>query len=181
MVLSFLQTERLFLRSWIPEDIHALPPLANNPKIWRNVRDLFPYPYTLQDAQRWVSHFADNPSHHNFAITRLGVTQEGELLGGIGLHQLSDVYRRVAEIGYWLAEPFWGQGYATEAVKKLTDWGFAKLDIVRIQAGVFEGNQASMRVLEKCGYQQEARLKKVLTKDGKTFDEFLYAAFRSPI
>src|SRR5215467_3698124 len=127
--MTVLKTERLILRPWRKEDVEALPSIANNRKIWMNVRDLFPHPYTSEDAQRWVSSCNTNPLHHNFAITK-----DDLLIGGIGLHLWTDVYRRVAEIGYWIGEPFWGQGYCTETVKKVCEWAFASFDIVRIQA-----------------------------------------------
>jgi RimJ/RimL family protein N-acetyltransferase len=170
--MTVLKTERLVLRPWRKEDAEALTPLADNRKIWLNVRDLFPHPYTPEDAQRWITASQANPLHHNFAIAK-----DDQLIGGIGLHLLTDVHRRVAEIGYWIGEPFWGQGFCTEAVKKVVEWAFDTFDIVRIQAGIFEHNGASMRVLEKAGFHQEAHLKQVLTKDGKTFDEFLYVRF----
>lgn len=172
--MTVLKTERLILRPWRKEDCKTLPSLANNRKIWENVRDLFPHPYTLDDATRWIQFSAENPLHHNFAVTF-----EDRLIGAIGLHLLSDVYRRTAEIGYWLGEPYWGKGFTTEAVKKVTEWAFNTFELGRIQAGIFEGNQASMRVLEKAGYHLEAHLKKALTKDGKTFDEFLYVILKS--
>ena len=85
------------------------------------------------------------------------------------------IHRRSAEIGYWLGEPFWGRGIATAALRALTDYAFANHDIVRLDAGVFEWNPASMRVLEKVGYVLEGRLRKSVTKDGQTIDGFLYA------
>ena len=89
------------------------------------------------------------------------------------------MYRRSAEIGYWLAEPFWGQGIATRAVRALSDWAFASFDLVRIFAAVFETNPASARVLEKAGFALEGRLRQSITKNGRTFDELLYARLRS--
>jgi len=89
-----------------------------------------------------------------------------------------DIYRRSAEIGYWLGEPFWGRGIATEALSALTAYVFTNFDIVRLWAGVFEWNIASSRVLEKAGYQREARFRLAATKGGKTIDEFIYAIIR---
>jgi len=173
ILMTVLNTERLVLRPWRKDDCKSLPTLANNRKIWLNVRDLFPHPYTLEDATRWIQHSAENPHHHNFAVTH-----EETLIGAVGLHLLTDVYRRAAEIGYWLGEPYWGKGFMTEAVKKVTDWAFKTFDICRIQAGCFESNRASMRVLEKAGYHLEAELKKFLTKDGSTFNELLYVKLK---
>jgi RimJ/RimL family protein N-acetyltransferase len=90
----------------------------------------------------------------------------------------NDVFRRSAEIGYWLGEDYWGRGIVTQAVREVTEYAFSKFDLCRIYAGVFEWNPASMRVLEKCGYRLEARMKKAITKDGKTIDDFIFAITR---
>jgi len=164
-----IRTERLFLRPWRKDDEEPLVLLANNRKIWLNVRDLFPHPYTHEDAQNWIHLSRTNPLHYNYAIQ-----WTEHMIGGIGLHRMSDVYRRTVEIGYWIGEPFWGQGFATEAVRALSEWGFKSLDIVRIQAGVFEWNKASMRVLEKAGFHFESKLEKAITKEEKTVDEWLW-------
>ncbi|MGH7406412.1 MAG: GNAT family N-acetyltransferase [Candidatus Methylomirabilales bacterium] len=102
----------------------------------------------------------------------------GEAVGRIGLDLQTDVHRRSAEIGFWLAEPYWGRGIATEAVRAMTDFAFATFDLCRIFAGVFEWDPASVRVLEKAGYAYEGRLRKSVTKDGQTIDAFLYAVVR---
>lgn len=101
-----------------------------------------------------------------------------EMIGGVGLTFGSDVYRRSAEIGYWLGEPFWGRGITTAAVIAVTDYAFAEHDVVRVEAAVFESNPASARVLEKAGYVLEGRLRKSVTKDGHTLDELMYARIR---
>jgi len=162
------------IRDLVPRDAAARVKYANNRRISRNVRDIFPHPYTAADADAFLARtFAKQP-REAFAIA----TPE-ELIGGIGLLPGEDVYRRSAEIGYWLAEPFWGKGIATRAVRALCDWAFANLDIVRIYAGVFETNPASSRVLEKAGFQLEGRLRMAVTKEGRTFDELLYARLRA--
>jgi len=102
----------------------------------------------------------------------------GAAIGAIGLHLKKDVRRLTAELGYWLGEEFWGRGIATEAVRAVTAHVFARFDLVRLYAGVFEENHASMRVLEKAGYTREARLRKAVIKAGRTIDLFLYALVR---
>ena len=91
-----------------------------------------------------------------------------------------DVAVKTAEIGYWISEPFWSRGIATEALRLLTDWAFAApdLDLVRLEAHVFAWNAASARVLEKDGYEREALLRKSVYKDGQLIDSFLYAIVR---
>ncbi len=142
--------------------------------MWRNLRDHFPHPYTKDDADDWIRRALDRQEPiHNFAIVL-----NGEPVGGIGCEPLTDVHRRVAEIGYWLGRAHWGQGYATEAVIEVTRYAFQKFDIDRIEAGVFGWNQASCRVLEKAGYRFEARLVRSVFKDGETTDRLMYARFR---
>ncbi|MBI3003618.1 MAG: GNAT family N-acetyltransferase [candidate division NC10 bacterium] len=164
---------RCTIRSWRPEDTAALVRYANNRGVWRNLRDRFPHPYTVRDAETWIRHASGAVPETHFAI----VVGE-EAVGAIGLELQTDVFRRSAEIGFWLAEPFWGRGITTEAVRAMTDFAFATFDLCRVFAGVFEWNPASMRVLEKAGYTREGRLRKSVTKDGQTMDQMLYAVVR---
>lgn len=168
-----LRLSQCIIRNWRRADAPSIARYANNYKIWRNVRDRFPHPYTLMDAEEWVRYASRETPELSFAI-EVG----GEAAGGIGLLLKEDIYRRTAEIGYWLGEPFWGRGIMTEAVRALTGHAFATFDLARIYAGVFESNPASMRVLEKAGYAFEARLRKAVTKEGRTMDEFIYAIVR---
>jgi [ribosomal protein S5]-alanine N-acetyltransferase len=169
-----INLSRCLLRPWQRGDERSLVRHANNPKIWRNVRDRFPHPYTQADADWWIETASEQ------AATNFAIVVDGEAVGAIGLILKEDVYRRSAEIGYWLGEDYWGRGIVTEAVRAVTDYAFASFDICRIYAGVFEWNAASMRVLEKAGYALEARLKKAITKDGQCADEFIYALVRLP-
>ena len=161
------------LRAWKPGDEESLVGHANNRAIWRNLRDAFPHPYTLADAASWIQ--IANPTSQ---ITNFAIVVDGSAVGGIGLVLKDDVFRRSAEIGYWLGQEFWGRGIVTEAVRAVTDYAFATFDVCRLFAGVFEWNPASMRVLEKAGYEFECRMRKSVTKDGETIDELIYAAIR---
>lgn len=162
------------LRDWQRGDETALALHANNYKIWRNVRDRFPHPYSLEDAERWIEHARNEDPITNFAIVI-----EGAAVGGIGLIFHDDIYHRSAELGYWLGEAYWGRGLVTEAVGGVVEWGFANFDIARIYAGVLAWNPASARVLEKAGFQFEARLRRAVTKEGVTMDELMYAIVRA--
>lgn len=162
------------IRDLSPRDEPALVKYANERRISIQLRDIFPFPYTAADAQAFLERACAEQPRQAFAIAN-----SHELIGGIGLHRQDDVYRRSAEIGYWLALPFWGQGIATRAVRALSDWAFANLDLVRLYAGVFETNPASARVLEKAGFTLEARHRQQITKDGRSFDELLYAKLRA--
>ena len=161
------------LRPWQRGDSEALVEHANNRRIWQNLRDAFPHPYTADDGDRWLAVADKFDPPRNFAIV-----VDGQAVGGIGLVLKDDVYARSAEIGYWLGEAFWGRGIATAAVRVTTDYAFARFDLTRLYAGVFAWNTASTRVLEKAGYSFEARLRNAITKDGRTCDELVYAVVR---
>ena len=161
------------LRSWRPGDEDSLVRHADDRDIWINLRDRFPHPYTRDDARAWLRLAAESMPETNFAVA-----VAGEAVGGIGITLQDDVSRRSAEIGYWLGRASWGRGIATAAVRALTDWAFAHFDLCRLYAGVFEWNPASARVLEKAGYVLEGRLRRSVTKDGRTIDQLLYALVR---
>jgi [ribosomal protein S5]-alanine N-acetyltransferase len=99
------------LRTWTARDAPSLARYADNPRIAAMMRDAFPSPYTLGDAHRFIA-LATSPGNNRF----LAIVVDGAACGGIGIHPLDDVHRRTAEIGYWLAEPYWGRGIVTDAV-----------------------------------------------------------------
>jgi [ribosomal protein S5]-alanine N-acetyltransferase len=160
------------LRDWTFADAGSLVKHADNPHVAAGMRDLFPCPYTLDDAKRFIS-MATSPGPNLFLAIETG----GEAVGGIGVHQLDDVRCRSAEIGYWLSEVFWGQGIVTGAVSSMVPVAFETFDIVRLQAGVFSNNPASMQVLEKCGFVREAVHKDAIWKNGTLLDEVIYVRF----
>jgi len=164
---------RARVRSWHPDDVESLVRHANDRRVWRNLRDVFPHPYTRADAEDWLRRAAGAVPETSFAIA-VG----GEAVGGIGFKLFKDIHRRSAEIGYWLGAAHWGQGIATEAVVALTEHVFAHFPVCRLFAEVFEWNPASMRVLEKAGYTYEGGLRQHVTKDGQTIDEVVYAIVR---
>jgi RimJ/RimL family protein N-acetyltransferase len=165
----------LVLRPWRPGDEVSLVRHANNRRIWRNVRDRFPHPYTENDARLWIKIANRDPTMINVALE-----VEGQAVGGVGVMFKDDVYRRSAEIGYWLGEAYWNRGLTSRAVAAVSDYVFAHFDVVRLYAGVFAHNVASARVLEKAGYAFEARLRQSVFKDGQTLDELVYAKLRYP-
>ena len=165
-----IELKTCVIRPWRPGDEESLVANANNHKVWRNLRDRFPHPYTIDDAREWIRHMGEESPQTNFAIV-----VDGEAVGGIGLVLNGDIYRCSAEIGYWLGEAFWGRGVMTEAVRALTQWAFDNFNLSRIYAGVLEWNPASIRVLEKAGYQFEGRLRKAVVKQDLVMDELVYS------
>ena len=146
---------------------------ANNRNVSRYLRDAFPFPYTEADATTWLERNADRDPATNFAIDL-----DGEAAGSVGLRLQQDIYRRTAEIGYWLGEAHWRRGIATEAVRAMTAYGLESFDIMRMEADVFAPNDASARVLAQCGYRCEGRLRDRITKDGQSMDALHYSIVR---
>lgn len=161
------------IRSWRAGDEPAIARHANSRAIWLNVRDRFPHPYTLADAERWVALATAAAPETQFAV-EVG----GEAVGGVGVFLQTDVERYSAEIGYWLGEAMWGRGLGTAVVRRFTDYAFDAFGLCRIYANVFEWNRGSCRVLEKAGYALEGRLRASGVKDGVVLDGLLYAAVR---
>ncbi|CAN5714135.1 GNAT family N-acetyltransferase [soil metagenome] len=173
MPITEIRLERCTLRSWRRTDKPDLVRFANNRKIWRNLTHLFPHPYTEADADFWVS-LASNaaPSVH-FAIE-----MDGMAIGGVGLAAQEGIFSGTADFGYWLAEPYWGRGIATEVARAMVTHAFTALAFERLEAPVFEWNPASMRVLEKVGFVREGVLRRSAFKDGQFIDRVMYAITR---
>jgi len=163
------------VRSWAASDEEALVRYANNRNIWMNLRDAFPHPYTRHDARQYIRGARERMPETTFAIA-----VEGEAAGSIGFFLHRDVERVSAEIGYWLAEPFWGRGITTEALAAVTEYAIATHGLTRIFAVPFAWNLRSCRVLEKAGYVLEARLRCSAIKDGRLTDQFQYAYIADP-
>ena len=165
-----LKSGNILLRPLRLADAERLAELANNEKISVNLRDGFPHPYTLDDAKSFLQRFSGQEP-----ITFFGIDYNGEYAGNISLVMGQDIYRKSAEIGYFLGEPYWNKGIATTAVNLITEYAYNKLGIIRIHTGIFEYNTASMRVLEKCGFKKEGVFSKSVFKQNNIWDEIRYA------
>ena len=150
-------------------DVPILSRLLNNKKIWDNLTNRVPYPYNESDAKNFINLINNDELQHVFAIEH-----NRNFCGLVGLTVQKDVYEKSAELGYWIGEPFWGKGIATKAVKLITEIGFNKLKLIRIYAGVFEFNIASMKVLERNGFIKEGIFKKAIFKNERILDEHRY-------
>ncbi|MDH3268374.1 MAG: GNAT family N-acetyltransferase [Ignavibacteria bacterium] len=161
------------IRSFEYSDEDALIKYANNSNVSKLLRDQFPFPYTKTDAEIWLIHTCSQEIETNFAIAN-----NNELIGAIGINFQEDVNRFSAEIGYWIAEPFWNKGIATLALQVFTRFAFENYKVNRIFANVFESNDMSEKVLLKVGYKKEATLRKAVYKEGKFLDQYIYAILK---
>jgi ribosomal-protein-alanine N-acetyltransferase len=158
------------LRKWRKSDLDSLVRYANNKNIADNLTDMFPYPYTRQDAEKFISYATSDTPNILFAID-----VDGEAVGSIGIHPQTDIHRLNAELGYWLAEPYWGKGIISNAINKIVAYTFEHTEIERIFARPFGTNIASQKVLEKNNFRLEGRFEKTLIKCGELKDELIYA------
>ncbi|MFO1303872.1 MAG: GNAT family protein [Burkholderiales bacterium] len=164
------QLSHCSIRSWELRDEASLVDNANNRRIWLNLLDTFPHPYTSRDARAWIAACVTADPEVNFAIEF-----DGNAVGAIGLMLQPGVLSKTGSVGYWIGEPFWRRGIATAVVGAFAPWAMAAHELVRLEARVFSWNEPSMRVLEKCGFRREAVLEKRIQKDGIVLDEIVYA------
>jgi RimJ/RimL family protein N-acetyltransferase len=165
-----LISKNIILNKFKPKDAQQLSIIANNKKIWLNVRDRFPHPYNLSDAESFIKIATkENPNNKIFAIR-----YKNKLAGSTGIFNGDDVYKNTFEIGYWLGEEYWGKGIASKAVELITDYAFITLGARKVWAGCFAYNEGSMKVLLKNNFTQEGLLKDAIIKDGKVGDEYRF-------
>jgi len=161
------------VRTLRADDAQSMAKHANDPRIWVQLRDRFPHPYTLADAQAFIDLISREDPCTSYAI----VVDE-RCVGGIALEQQHDVHRLTAELGYWLGCDYWGRGIATQAIAAVTAWAFEGLDLQRIFAEPYADNLASCRALEKAGFTLEGTLRRSAIKDGVVRDQHMYARLR---
>jgi ribosomal-protein-alanine N-acetyltransferase len=171
MEISF---EGIVLRPWSIGDAGQLALIADNKKIADNLRDGFPFPYSLKDAKNWLNIILPE----NYPPRFFAITVNKQLVGSIGIVTKTDIYRKNFEIGYFLAEEHWGKGIATRAIKAATSYAFKDFDIVRVYAEPFSDNQGSRKALEKAGFTLEATLKRNVIKNGIIKDSCIYSVLK---
>ena len=168
--MTELGTDNLKLREFRDSDKKQLAKLCNNKNIWDNIRDFIPFPYTEKNAAEFIQSCKGENPQATFVIE-----YKAKLIGCIGLVRQSDVYKLTAEIGYWIGEPYWGQGHTTKAVNLIVEYGFSQLGLIRIYTGVFDFNKASQRVLEKTGFTLECIFEKAICKNEVICNEYRYS------
>lgn len=165
-----------FMRDWKIDDYQSIAKYANNRLIADRLRDGFPHPYSISDAKIFIENAISQTRKTMFAIAN-----QHEAIGSIGLFIGTDVHRLTAEFGYWLAEPFWNKGIMTSILQEFVTHAFATLKLIRIYAEPYSNNAASIRVLEKVGFQFEGCLRANVIKNGKILDQFVYAKIAEKI
>ncbi len=163
------------IRKWERTDAKDLAAALSNKKIQDNLRDGLPYPYTEQDGAAFISEMLSADENETFAFA---ITVENRAIGSIGVFRQGNIHRRTAELGYYIAEEYWGRGIGTKAIKQICSYVFSKSDIIRIYAEPFAHNKASCRALEKAGFQYEGTLRDNAAKNGKTLDMKMYALLK---
>ena len=166
------------IRRWELSDARDLATALSNKKIQDNLRDGLPYPYTEQDGKKFISAMLAANENDTFAFA---ITVNGKVIGSIGAFRQGNIHRKTAELGYYIAEEYWGKGIMTEAVKQLCDYVFSNTDIIRIYAEPFAYNIGSCRVLEKAGFQYEGTLRSNALKNGNVFDMKMYSKLKTDL
>jgi len=168
-----IECDKCILRKWKPSDLENLVKNANNYKIARNLRDAFPYPYTIEDGKKWLEFAKNGEWGYKFAITI-----NDEAVGGIGLIVGTDIERKSSEVGYWLGEDYWGKGITSSAIEGIVKFAFNNLKLERVFAVPLEHNIASRKVLEKNDFVLEGILRNSVIKTGKMYNQALYAKIK---
>jgi len=158
------------LRSWKESDLTNLVKYANNWEIAKNLTDKFPFPYHEEDGKAFIN----SALHHKSALL-LAIDVNNDAVGSIGVFPQDDIHKMNAELGYWLAEPFWNKGIITKAIQEIVSLSFNKFKINRIFARPFGSNLASQKVLEKAGFTLEVKFEKTVLKNNQFEDELIYA------
>ena len=166
------------IRKWALSDAKELAAALSNKKVQDNLRDGLPYPYTEQDGTDYISAMLSADENETFAFA---ITVDEKVAGSIGIFRQGNIHRQTAELGYYIAEEYWGKGIMTEAVKQICGYVFDKSDIIRIYAEPFAYNAASCRVLEKAGFQYEGTLRSNAVKNGEIIDMKMYSLLKTEI
>ncbi len=163
------------IRKWKIEDKKNLAAALNNKKIHDNIRDGLPFPYTEKDAEDFITSMLQTDENINYSFA---ITVNDKVVGSIGVHRKENIHRKTAEMGYYIAEEYWGKGIGTSAIKQACSYIFENTDIIRIFAEPYSYNIASCRILERNGFVCEGILKSNAIKNNKILDMKMYALLK---
>lgn len=166
------------IRKWELSDAADLAAVISNKKVQDNLRDGLPYPYTQEDGKEYISAMLSAKEDETFAFA---IVADGKVIGSIGCFRQGNIHRWTAELGYYIAEEYWGRGIMTEAVVQICQYVFGRSDILRIYAEPFAHNAASCRVLEKAGFQYEGTLRSNAVKNGEVVDMRMYSLLKTEV
>ena len=166
------------IRKWKLTDAKNIAVALSNKKIQDNLRDGLPHPYTEQDGIDFISSMLSANEDETFAFA---ITLDDKAIGSIAVFRQQNIHRQTAEMGYYIAEEYWGKGIMTDAVKQICEYVFKNSDILRIYAEPFAYNAGSCRVLEKAGFQYEGTLRNNAVKNGKVIDMKMYSLLREEL
>ncbi len=165
----------LTIRKWKIDDKYDLAKNLSNLKVMNNLRDGFPYPYTENDAEEFIKSILSADENSTFAFA---ITLDDKVIGSIAVFRQDNIHCRTAEMGYYIGEPYWGNGYMTNAIKQTCEFVFENTNIIRIFAEPFAHNIALCRALEKAGFHCEGTLRKNAVKCGNVIDMKMYALIK---
>lgn len=177
-VAACCRVQQIILRPWRAADAAAVAQAANDPTIAANMRNAFPFPYTQTDAEHFLAGCIANEGQGQ--LTR-AIVADGRAVGSVGIFVQQDIYAKSAELGYWLAQDYRGQGIMPQAVRLLCRQAFAEFDLLRIYAEPFAHNAASRRVLEKAGFTCEGIMCNAIYKNGRPGSYCMYALLREEL
>lgn len=168
---------KIELKKWSLDDKKSLSEVCS--RVDRTyLSNQLPSPYTEDSASWWLNMACEQEGHSGIFRS---INVDGKIVGNISVEQKSDVYQKDAEIGYLLTTENWSRGIMTEAVRQICDIAFAKLDIIRITALVYEPNTASRKVLLKNQFVLEGIMKRAVWKDGHIYDLCVYGRLKDPL
>ena len=161
------------IRKWKIEDAEQLKNAINNEKILDNLRDGIPYPYTIENAQEFITQTLNAPKDSQYSWA---ILVDNKVIGSVGVFRKDNIHYQTAEIGYYIAEEYWGNGIMTKVITEVCNYIFN--DIIRIFAEPFAYNVASCKVLEKAGFEFEGTLRNNAVKNNKILDMKMYSIIK---
>ncbi|MCR8842437.1 GNAT family N-acetyltransferase [Paenibacillus sp. SC116] len=173
-----IRTDRLLIRPFQLSDAQRVYEFCNNYNVYKSTLTL-PYPYPIESAISWIQTHEDNFNNNRYYEFAITDKNTHELYGAIGL--TNHKTHKNGELGYWIAEEYWGKGYATEATKAVIAFAFSEKQYHKVYARFFASNPASGRVMQKVGMLEEGRLAQHVYKENKYEDLIHYGILNSAI
>lgn len=164
------------IRKWDLKDAEALAAALSNKNVQDNLRDGLPFPYTKTNAEEYITAMLSSNENNVFAFA---ITLDDTVIGNIGAFRQTNIHQQTAELGYYIAEPYWNRGIMTKAVQQICEYIFSHSNVIRIYAEPFAHNIGSCRVLEKAGFQLEGTLRSNAVKNGQVLDMKMYARLKN--